>query len=173
TLISGADDLDRNRAVVITGVQHLQIRDLVASLVIMDPDRAALINAVTDAALVAPQPWMPRIAGLAAALHAAHDSSSIPGSTLAELSGSDSLGELVLHSLAAALPPQAMEAILRESLPYTMAKIIAADTQHTNTNTPPGDNTANTADTDNPGTAKTADPVTAETAQPVAANHPQ
>lgn len=110
-------------AVVQLAVQDVRCRDYVLGMVAKSEDPAALVEAFVDAAVRSHDETLPRMAGAAAALLAATESSTVPASCLVDLAGSDSLAQLVDAGLRTAVSPGAFSAILADSLPLTVAML--------------------------------------------------
>lgn len=109
-------------AVVIVAVQDIHVRDYLAAMGTFEPgDRLA--GAVTHAALHAPTGLRPRVAGLAAALHATGPS-TLPVYAMVDLAEGQALAELVRVSISNAIPPDTIVDILRASLPQVVTHLL-------------------------------------------------
>lgn len=119
----GSPDAELLRARVLVWCQHVHVRDFVlCSLAAVDTGPDALVDVVVQSALRAPEDLRPRMAGMAAALLAACEASSIPASCLADLAGEDSLAQLVSSSISRAVPPR----VLREMFANGLDEVLRA-----------------------------------------------
>lgn len=118
---------DVARALLQLSCLDVRCRDFVIGMTFRSDNPSELVQAFLSAALRAHDETLPRMAGAAAALLAATESSSIPASCLVELAGDDSLAALVGQSIRAAVPPAVYAEILRESLAETMAALDSAE----------------------------------------------
>lgn len=116
-LASGAADrspkTDALVAVLQPAVQDVRCRDYLLAMVARSEHPTALVEAFVLAAVRSHDETLPRMAGTAAALLAATESSTVPASCLVDLAGSDSLAQLVDAGLRAAVSPEAFSRILR------------------------------------------------------------
>ena len=113
-------NLDRDAALVIVAVQDLHVRDYVGGMATFEDGVA---EAITHAALVAPAGLRPRVAGLAAAVHATGPS-SLPALAMCDLAAGEHLADLVRHSIGCGVPPESIRAILREALPEVVRRLM-------------------------------------------------
>ena len=126
------------------------MRDYVGAMGTFEPGDH-LAEAVTHAALVAPTALRPRVAGLAAAIHATGPRSMI-AMAMADLAPGDSLADLVRHSVGCGVPPDAITAVLREALPAVVDRLLDRSTPSSGHNTPnQGTPNQDTPDQDGPG----------------------
>lgn len=126
---SGADARDAEvlRAQVLVWCQHVHVRDFVlCSLAGANQDADALVDVLVETALRAPEDLRPRMAGMAAALLAASEASSIPATCLADLAGEDSLAQLVTASISGAVPPHALREMFANGLDEVLRAIQAS-----------------------------------------------
>lgn len=160
---SATGSLDRDAALVIVAVQDVHVRDYVGGMATFDDLAAAL----THCALVAPAALRPRVAGLAAAVHATGPS-SLPAMAMCDLAAGEHLAALVRHSVGCGVPPEAIRAVLREALPDVVRLLLdrphpAQDAEQA---IPDGDVPAETGSSK--AAVEAADPHEEETAQAVA-----
>lgn len=130
-LCKAPDQLKREkdvaRALLQLSCLDVRCRDFVIGMICGSEEHSELIEAFLSAALRAHDETLPRMAGAAAALLAATESSTIPASCLVELAGDDSLAALVGQSIRAAVPPADYAELLRESLTQTVAALDSAE----------------------------------------------
>ena len=116
-------DLERLRAILMVAVTHVHVRDYVMGRIATDTTPVPLVEVVVETALRAPLDLRPKIAGMAAALLAAFNPSTVPASCLVELAGSDSLADLVRRSIGGAMPPTEIRDLLARCLPQASAQL--------------------------------------------------
>ena len=111
---------DLLRAYVQLAFLDVRARDYVLGQVASLDDTELIVDVVTDTALRSADSVRERMCGAAAAALAATQRSTVPARCLADLAGSDSLGELVKASITAGFPPASLSEIFRDALPIVM-----------------------------------------------------
>jgi hypothetical protein len=122
----GGLDGDAQRALLQVSCLDVRCRDYVLGRICQEEAASPLVGVFVDAALRSHDETLPRMAGAAAALLAATESSSIPAQCLIDLAEDDSLAHLVAASIKAAIPPEMYAQLLRDSLPQTVAALSMA-----------------------------------------------
>jgi len=165
-------NLDRDAALVIVAVQDVHVRDYVAAMATFEDGVA---EAITHCTLVAPAGLRPRVAGLAAAIHATGPS-SLPAMAMCDLAAGEHLAALVRSSVGCGVPPESIRAVLREALPDVVARLLDRSTPNSGHVTPDQDASDQDASDQgvpggggsSPAAAEVADPVEEVAAQAVA-----
>lgn len=129
-LADGAGPIEQDaalRARVQVAMGHVWVRDFVlAQIALTKASTDALVDAVVQAALSAPEDLRPRVAGAAAALLAACGDSSIATRCLLDLAGDESLAQLVRMSVETAVAPGQMRVVLRSAFPMVLEQLQSA-----------------------------------------------